>query len=91
MLNKASVSFIQNPCLPSLVAMLSPPHYVFIVCAEELLDIYPRDGMVPIKSSNNFLAPLESFSSQLLHCHVFSPTFGEGTSLSTFYARLKIH
>ena len=57
MLNEASIPFIQSPCLPSLVPIRSPPQYVLIVFVEERLDIHPRDGMVPIKSSNNFLAP----------------------------------
>lgn len=52
-LNKATVPFIQSPCLSSLVPILSPPQYVLIVCVA----MYPRDGMVPMKSSNNFLAP----------------------------------
>lgn len=57
MLNEASIPFIQSPCLPSLVPILSPPPYVLIVCVEELLDIYPRGGMVPMKSNHNFLSP----------------------------------
>lgn len=55
MLKEAFIPCIQSLCLPTLIPLLSPPQYVLIVCVEELLDIYPRCGMVPIKSSNDFL------------------------------------
>lgn len=59
---------------------------------EEPLAIYPRDGMVPFKLAIIFLLPiLENFRSHLLHYHVFSSNLGEGISLLTFYADLKIH
>lgn len=62
------------------------------VCVKKPLDIYPRDRMVPIKLAIIFfLLILENFSSQLLHYHIFSFNLGEGTSLLTFYASLKIH
>lgn len=57
MLNEPSIPFIQSPCLPSLVPVLSPPQHVFISCVEELSGVYHRDVIVPIKSSNNFLPP----------------------------------
>lgn len=63
------------------------------VCVEEPLDIYPKDGMVPFKLAIIFLLLiLENFKSQLLHYHFFFfSNLGEGISLLTFYADLKIH
>lgn len=88
MLNEVSVPFIQSPCHPSLVPILSPPQHVVIVCVAELVDIYSRDVMVPIKTSNNFFAP---YVRKLQFTHILSHILGEGTSLSMFYAHLKIH
>lgn len=54
---RASNPVIQSPCLPTVVPIVSSPWCVLIVCVEELLDIYTRGVMVPIKSSNNTFAP----------------------------------
>lgn len=56
MLSEASIPFIQSSCLPNLVPVMSFPQHVLIVCVEELLDIYTRDVIIPIKSSNNVFA-----------------------------------